>query len=395
MSFHLTQSAGRLYIRRSLMTTRTRTCVKVIGRAFTTDTFLEYLANNSESLWSDDKRRNWLKFHCVLTKRAHWIESLFGDARLNRMGDVIEAEKRIDGKKDETFYAFEYEPGLVLVATTATNADYETALERRISRVRGLGKMWVRPDLFESVWRGILERFGGEVYAFISRRSAYDSTPAEVRPNYGRRINYSGNDATETMKELLTTYGVLPESLRITIGDQLKLQVTHEGLFAAQYPSAVSLEILRFFVRSVKDRVLEEKNTSEMLNFSLETIHSHGGPRVATVDAGEIVLESRTLDRVLAETMVSNFENYSFLDASLHEGSFGLTATVLDLQKGSVFDISGSDDAIQLIPKYGSSFESFLGFYRSVVEWIDDKASLRLVGESKGDGLAGSATNRD
>ncbi len=341
----------------------------------------------------DDRRRNWLKVHCVLAKSDGWVQSLFGAAPVTRMGVLVDARVPVESQRGEAFYALEYEPGLILVFSTATQEDYETALEKRIDETPGLAKMWVRPDMFEGVWRGVLDRFGGRVYWFISRRSANDSTPAELRPGYARRLNYSGEDATDTMRELLSIYGVLPESLKIQASDELKVQITNEGLFAAQHPTRTAIEILRFFVESVKDRVLALKATSESLRFGVQTVYDGGGPRVATVDAGEILLEGRSLDQVLVDSMLENFEGFSFLDTHTEQGSLSFVATVVDRQKGTVFEVSASEDGIRMIPKYNASFESFLSFYRAVVEWIDDKATMRVFGQYAGGMNGGSGSD--
>ena len=53
-----------------------------------------------------------------------------------------------------------------------------------------------------------------------------------------------------------------------------------------------------------------------------------------------------------------------------------LQQTVVDDFKRCIFNIQTTKNQILITPKYGETFESYLDFYRSIVEYIDEDAIL-------------------
>jgi hypothetical protein len=63
--------------------------------------------------------------------------------------------------------------------------------------------------------------------------------------------------------------------------------------------------------------------------------------------------------------------------------AFHFSATVVDNQTGCVFGISATENTITIIPRYNSTFESYLGFLREVCRLIDEDAELTLAGDER------------
>jgi hypothetical protein len=74
-------------------------------------------------------------------------------------------------------------------------------------------------------------------------------------------------------------------------------------------------------------------------------------------------------------------DEFSFVDKTILEGSLSFSGTVIDEYKGTIFGLSGGENEILLIPKHHTTFESFVRFYRMIVEKIDDEAELSLLSE--------------
>ena len=80
-----------------------------------------------------------------------------------------------------------------------------------------------------------------------------------------------------------------------------------------------------------------------------------------------------------AKYMITKFASkFAFIDVFVMQGSLDFSATVIDKQKGSIFDISVDESNILLIPKHETTYESFLNFYRAVVETFDRKATFQV-----------------
>jgi hypothetical protein len=70
---------------------------------------------------------------------------------------------------------------------------------------------------------------------------------------------------------------------------------------------------------------------------------------------------------------------FSFIDTSIREGSFSFSATVVDDIKGTVFGLSGSTDRMILVPMHRTTFESFIRFYKLVIESLDEEAKFDVL----------------
>ena len=101
-----------------------------------------------------------------------------------------------------------------------------------------------------------------------------------------------------------------------------------------------------------------------------------------SIDAGLISLKDREIDATIVERLRESISNFSLIDAHMETGSIGFTATVVDVNKGSVFNITASESRIVVVPKFNYTFESFFSFYREVVESIDEHADFSLLSSS-------------
>jgi hypothetical protein len=171
--------------------------------------------------------------------------------------------------------------------------------------------------------------------------------------------------------------------LRIT--PSLVIQITRSGFFAAKEILPPALEIFLGVLSTVKDELLETKSKSESLRFETPNILGEASlPRVASITAGQILLQGRPLSADVVREFVSNAEDFSFTDYHMIEGSMAFSSTVVDEVKGSVFDISMTEREITMIPKYNTTFESFIGFLNAVREQLDEQATLSIWGLREG-----------
>lgn len=356
---------------------------------YSKEEFKEYLIDHSDEIFSDDVRRKWLKIYCVLSDE-NWKKNLFHEKEITRLGEIYRITPTRDtddeadefGEKvtsndieEEVYYLEEYVPGLLLIYTTANKEQYNKDLGKRIRKSIGTYQMWMKPDIFKEYWRGIIEETKGHVYYFTSRRSVKDTKNCQIRPYYNRRLNYTGEDATQTLEELEELYGVIPVSVYIKITHGLKIHITNEGLFSAQKPSSKALNIFFHHLEKIISKIMDISNTTKSFKYNVVEIDTNF--KLASFAIGEIQLE-RELDEVIASQISDYFDGFSFIDTHIEKGSLSFTATVYDEKKGSVFNISASESRILMIPKFRYTFESFIDFYRNVVEIIDDEARISL-----------------
>ncbi len=355
--------------------------MKIPEKEYTVPEFITYLMEHSDEIFEEDQRKNWLKIYCILVSDPSWKSTLFKVNEITQFGEIFKASPELESPDDseELYFVVEFCTGLLLLFTTANNENYRKSLGNRIKNCRGTTHMWIKPDLFRSFWKEIIEQNnGGFVYRFTSRRRLLDDTPCKIRPNFKRRFNYTGDDGTETMEEIEVMYGVTPTSVYVKVSENIKVHLTNEGLFSAQEASSTALSLFFDYLNKIKDPILKMSQVSMSLKFDI--VSDRANLKLASVEAGVIKLRDREINSYLTEKLTEELkDNFSFIDKHTENGSLSFTATVIDEIKGSVFDISACESEILLVPKYRVTFESLLGFYRGIAESIDERAELSIV----------------
>ena len=348
--------------------------MKVPHRDYTKEEFKDYLISNIDDIYKQEKRKNWLTIYSFLVNNDNWPNRIFDNRELKRLGDIIEVEPKSQSDKDqETYYLLQEEKGLWLMYTTASKEQYRTDLSERIKERKGITRMWLKPDLYRKFWKNILEETGGHVYNFRAKRSELSDKPSKLRPNYKRRVNYTGKDAEEVIDEMEGLYGVVPDIIRLQIKRGLKIYLTNNGLYSAQKPSELALDLFYKNLELVKDSVVDIWTTSNELKFGFVT--GTWGQQLTSVKPGRIGITAN-LDKTGIVNLKNRLRDFSFINDFMELGSFGYYATVIDEKKGSLFHITANNEQILIVPKFNYTFESFIDFYRGVVEIVDENASF-------------------
>lgn len=353
-------------------------------REFTRTEFREYLKENPVELFASYGKRRWLKIYSLLVT-DDWKDRLFSPREITQLGEIYRVSPLVeDGGGSEQYFLEEYAPGLLLMYTYANDDSYQKELGRRIDRRKGAARMWIKPMLFEAFWKGIMGDTNGYVYLFSGKRKGERDGPCRIRPGYSRRIEYRGNDATFTLDEMREFYGVSPNRIYLRASHDLKLHITDDGLFAAQRASPQIIDLFLKHLDRIKDEILTMQATSKKFEYRID---EHQRLKVAYINAGCITLNAqKTFDENALINIQKENKRFSIIDSYVgrNEATDGkdikkpssITATIIDELKGSVFDITTSSHRIVIVPKYNTTFESFISFYQGVVELVDDNAML-------------------
>ncbi|MGA2785111.1 MAG: hypothetical protein ABSF09_10485 [Candidatus Bathyarchaeia archaeon] len=367
--------------------------MKIPMGEYNLQSFLEYVTDHTGELFAREERK-WLKVYLIFVQ-VDWMK-LFKEFKPEKFGDFVHVPMGTEGSTID-FYAYEYAPGLLMFFTSSTEENYERSLKRFIDSTRGITEMWIPPARFEEAKAHILSKYNGEIYKFIGRRTAITKIPARRRPEYQRRISYSGLDAHETLKEVKEMYGVLPISIEFVVG-QDKFKITDDGLFVLRTINPRTLQIMLDVVNIILGKQLHFEKVTKGVSANVELVQiGEKEFRIPEIVAAKIVLKTQALNAVLVERIFGEREDiveddvlpaqrpwsdeFSFVDKTILEGSLSFSGTVIDEYKGTIFGLSGGENEILLIPKHHTTFESFVRFYRMIVEKIDDEAELSLLSE--------------
>ena len=364
---------------------------------YSIESFLEYLVANRDKVFRAKGERKWLKTHLLYVQNG-W-QNIFKKYSLESWGEIWHFSIPENATSVVDFYAYQWNENLLACFTASTQETYENTLLRVVSVTRGISEAWIKPDVFEQLKNYMLDKYHASIYHFISTRSRSSNTlPKVQRPDFNRRLNYSGEDAGEVLKETQTLYGTLPKTIDFNVLED-KVQLNRNGLIVMRDVNLRTTGI----IREVTDRVLSEQNellkTSEKLQTSITPIgEGEHIIQVPTLIAGKISFIGSKFDTLQAEILLGHHEeeketeeyegeqlegfNFSFIDTYITDTMY--SATAVDEQKGTVFGLSGDSGQIVLVPKHRTTFESFVRFYVEILESFDRSAVLTTFGEQVG-----------
>jgi hypothetical protein len=356
---------------------------------YTLDGFIDYIVNNPDKVFAD---RKWLKSH-LLYAIDDW-QKLFKDYQLEQMGDIWRFTI-IGEKTTSVYYAYQWNKGLLMCVTASTKEDYEDTLLKFIQSHRGISEAWIKPDLFEKMKDFFVSKYDAVIYRFISKRSRYSNVPVKVgRPEFNRRISYSGEDAEAVLKETQVLYGTIPTSIDFRIGSD-KIQLNRNGLAVVRNVNRDTTRMLLEVIERIINEEMLILQTSEKFKQTTTRIGMGDAQmEIPTFIAGKIMLPNSSfteqkirmlLDEQKNEAEIGKTEevedmdfssSFSFIDTYVSNDANSFSATVVDETKGSTFGMSGDFREIVLVPKHRTTFESFIGFYEKIVENFDQTAYL-------------------
>jgi hypothetical protein len=360
---------------------------------YSLDQFLGYLVEHEQEVFGSEDRKQWLKIYLVHAKKD-W-KPLFEKFVTTQFGQLYRISMSARGLSHPVeFYVHEWRKGFLMFFTSSRREEYEKTLSKFIRRNRGISEMWISSDVFAKIRNHMLETFDARIYKFISRRTPLSETPADFRPDFDRRFSYTGEDATIVLKEALKYYGVVPDSISFRVGEQ-KLQVTSNGMLLFLSVNDLSIKILQGILALLVDPQSEIRDVADSLGQYTEILRlGHAKITAPFVRPGIIKLENVKLNRYVIERFFKQEEpvgshtyvfgpaegkpEFSFINTSVREGSFSFSATVVDDIKGTMFGISGSTDQMTLVPMHRTTFESFIRFYKLVIEGLDKEANFNV-----------------
>ncbi len=366
--------------------------MKIPPEEYDLDSFIQYVLFHWDEIRDEDKFREELKAICVLTSRSDWIENFLirGEKNVKQFGRIFEItlpyKDRFETQKDAVYYAYhDYARNLVTLFTTTDLTDgFRKTADKIIRKTPNIWNLWIRPTFFDKIENLVLAKHPEEQISYFSaNRKSFSLIPCQIRPT-DRSIQYRGKDGSETLHEFQHYYGVFPTVVEYNMND-IVLRVNAEGVFTLKTVNRETFDLFQELLYEIVSEILDLMKTAEELTFSSEKLETERKVlTIPCIEPGEIQMETKlTMEDAKAMLSFMEKKGFSAIDAMIDEGSLSLSATVTD-SKGSVFDISASESRITLIPKYRTSFDSFLRFFEFITENIDQMATFRKFSDVYG-----------
>jgi hypothetical protein len=345
------------------------------------ETFHGYIIEHSKDLFSQEKKFKWIKVHGVRTLENQW-QSKLQPYFQRELGDFwhIKIPIKGPGQRKIDFYVTNYTPKLLLFYSASTYWEYEKTLRQFITNTAGQGMMWIGPKKYDDLILHVMDSFRPTLQKFRGIRTEGDTTPSEVRPDVRRVVYYSARDSFQTLNELKARYGIRPTSVTFRVKGG-EIQITNEGLFSLTRQSKELFRVLEDSLDFIKISESKLTATAQDVKRDFELIEMSGGTlKFPLLTSASITLKTKNLDNDAIDKFMTNSKRFEFLGSYRKEGSFSWVATSLDKDKKTIFGIDSDENTIDLIPRSDTTFESFLDFYRLILEEVDDGATMSVFG---------------
>lgn len=337
-----------------------------------------------------------LKVVCFMTSFSEWynprkminLEDIFQryGVQIEKLGDIRRIQTRyFDSQLRDYKLAILYsylDPSskLLLFFTDEKTEAIEQTLGQIAETSTGFYYIFISSSTFEDFKHRILEIEPFAKCTYFSARYVPQLTrKPQVRPDIQKTIMYYGNDALEALEELRQYYGVYPTLMRYHIPDRGNYEISSSGIFSlwAEESPPESKKLLLSLSNIAIEHILISRQIIESSNYELIPVKTEKKvfriPRLTPW----IIKFSREIEfadsDALVEVMTDN--GFSLFNEVRVKGSLRLNGMVIDDKKQTVFSIDTDDERINIAPIGELSFDSFMRFYKTILENFDPNAS--------------------
>lgn len=345
--------------------------------------WVDYIIENKKEVFGDRKERNLKVYyvHCTDEARNRLKENSLQRGEFNVISMQYQ-ESASRSRKSSEYWMHEKEPGLLMFFTASTKEGYEKTLKNTIDRSFGLHEMWIKPDTFDRIIAHLTSNKDCGIAKFIASRTKEDILKSRVSEEARRHVQYRTSnlkDGINRLEDFRHSLGVRPHSINF-VSNGHTIQITDLGLFHLKSVTRDTFALMDEVLEMVRDEEKDMRTFAQALKFVKTSTNSD--PFESVLESGKISLGIE-LDINQANEIIDKFQSrFAFIDPNIERnGSLMFYSTLVDRQKGSVFNISANKNSILLIPKYRITFETFITFYKYVVEQVDPKATWAKLSE--------------
>lgn len=314
------------------------------------------------------------EFYELLRQHGYDFEDYGEIQKISREYDL----KSDDSKTAQFYHYYDEQQGIGLFYSDQRKTEeIESTILKFLANEVGVYYLSIGPTLFRDIRNTIKsnEAFA-EITEFVADRNDESDFPCRIRPQYGRTINYYGDDGYATLEEMEENYGVKPRYIQFNIPNQAKFKITRDGVFALNDGDLSTLfDYIEVCIR--KSLALKEAFDGS----SFQMVSTTDQLSVPTSEPATIKL-SGSLEYNAVEGIKSQMEDegYLLVDSFQQEGSLYLSTKVFDKQKENVFRIKASGDEIRVFPQdEGRTLGSFLRFHEFIQNHVDPNATVEPV----------------
>lgn len=339
-----------------------------------------------------------LKIVCFMTEFSEWYEfpnstlnlnSIFSNfgATIEKLGEIRKIQtKYTDNKSGDltkaVFYAYLDPLTKLLVCFTTEKAKViEKTLGKIAETSSGLYYVFISTRTFDVIQKKIFETDPkSKCWHFVGKYLPHLMKKSQIRPSLGRTVMYYGDDGLESLKEFREKYGTIPVLMSFNIPDIGNYEISSIGIFSlwADDSKPESRKLLMDLSNIAIHDILESRKIIESSKY--ETIPIKTETKVFNVQKVTpwVMRFSDQIEFIDSDSLLEamNENGFSLFNEVRLKGSLRLDGMVIDDNKKTMFSIDADDRQIRIAPIEKISFDSFMRFYRTILENFDPNVKL-------------------
>jgi hypothetical protein len=295
---------------------------------------------------------------------------------------VGEYRNRKGAEQPAKFYVGQYKDNLQMVVTAETEEAIRQALRPVSEHSDCLSPMPIMTEDFQTMNEIVLSTYDDIRISEFKSKRVPSLADARTRPDVDREIEYKGGDGRDRLDEFRDEYGVVPTRIQYE-HENVSIRIDTSGKFTLETVNKESFNILFELLNEVVVNVLELLDVANQIEFEKrEVVPGNLKIQVPKVSSGEIDFDQQVslmqTENFIKGSKNSDDLNFSFTDVTKQAGSLDFSAQVTDENRGSLFNVSATEESMRIVPKHDCSFPSLIEFYLAVIRLLDGGAEMRL-----------------
>ncbi|MFB6213664.1 MAG: hypothetical protein ABEJ07_03840 [Candidatus Nanohaloarchaea archaeon] len=294
-----------------------------------------------------------------------------------RYGNLLLLRKEYSVKEVESYVFFDRENKVSLFFTLENKTDIiPDTIINYIEEGANISSLWINPSTLDEIREEIERDYNNtQITQFVAKRELYTDIDSRLRPGRKRTIEYYGNDAKQTLKEMKQMYGVLPTVLEFRLPNNNQFRIDRKGIFTIRRGE---FDLIFEIINRVLQRLLDLRDVVNTSGYQIvRTDTKNRSFEVESKEPWSIQLKKKIeYDDVpkIKEEIEEGEWGFTFVDSVAKEGSLYLSARIVDTRKNREIEIVSDGEEIKVYPPEDEEIGSSLRFFEFVQETIDRNA---------------------
>lgn len=315
-----------------------------------------------------------------------WKDYLDQHYETESLGEITkfvgEYKNRRGAEQPAIFYVGKYKDDLQMVLTAETEEAIRQALRPVSEHSDCLSPMPIMTEDFQTMNEIVLNSYDDVRISEFKSKRVPSLAEARIRPDVDREIEYKGVDGRDRLEDFREEYGVVPTRIQYE-HENVSIRIDTSGKFTLETVNHESFNILFDLLGEVVVNVLELLDVANQIKYEKREVEPGNLKiQVPEVRSGEIDFD-QPVTLMQAESFIKGTKNsedlnFSFSDVTKQAGSLDFSAQVTDENRGSLFNISATEESMRIVPKHNCPFPSLIEFYLAVIQMLDGGAKMKL-----------------